>query len=279
VDWLLDEPVVGPLVDKITGQPFRALGRAAQTPLEYLVRHVLDLGDPETYNPWARSEPGRYALEEAEYYGKVAGALEARGLPSWMSAEIQRFGAVEGAGGEVLLNLGTILGLRGGGGGAGSGRVVSGRVVTTGSIEGGEVGAQVAGRIPGAVGPPQIVILDTNAVIEYRRALALLKAGESPVMTRAAAAELRGLMVRAARGEKSLRMPGIASQLEVIAESGSPQVRIAIREIIERTPGHTGALFPDGAIGGTALDLGRPLITFDKDLAEALRLLRGEVRP
>ena len=132
----------------------------------------------------------------------------------------------------------------------------------------------------GAVKPPQIAILDTNAVIEYRRALTLLEAGESPVMTRTVAAELRGLLARSARGERGIRgMPGIASKLEAISESGGPRLRIAIREIIEQSPGHSGALFPDGAIGGTALNLRRPLITFDKDLARAVRLLGGEVRP
>jgi hypothetical protein len=56
-------------------------------------------------------------------------------------------------------------------------------------------------------------------------------------------------------------------------------VRIAIREMIENTPRSSGALFTDGAVGTTALDLQKPLITFDEALAEAVRKLGGEVRP
>jgi hypothetical protein len=66
---------------------------------------------------------------------------------------------------------------------------------------------------------------------------------------------------------------------ECCAVHDTPTRRIEIREMIEPSQGHSGALIPDGAIGGTALDLRRPMITFDQDLAAAIRRLSGEARP
>ena len=119
------------------------------------------------------------------------------------------------------------------------------------------------------------VILDTDAVIQFKDAQKLLKPGEVPVITSTTQAELRALVNRG----QLKGIPSVSKSLKVIENAGSVNTRINVRAAVANQPGKVkGSLFGDGAIGATAIETSRPLITFDKKLRKAVNQLGGEVR-
>ncbi len=130
------------------------------------------------------------------------------------------------------------------------------------------------------------VILDTNAQIDFKTASTLLKQGEYPVTTPTIL--LEHLRV-AARKEQEVNK--LALTLPIVADSGSPQLRLAIRDaVIEKNiltaietngrgleatknnPGIRG-MWGDGIIGATAMTQGLSLITADKKFYDAMKAI------
>lgn len=107
------------------------------------------------------------------------------------------------------------------------------------------------------------VILDTNAVYRWREVQGMLRAGDTPVVTRTTQAELRNL---AAAGR--MKTPGYMGEFGVVDDVMNVNARINIRGAMR--PGQPG-LFGDGSIGATALARGSSLVTFDRNFAEVMR--------
>jgi len=70
-------------------------------------------------------------------------------------------------------------------------------------------------------------------------------------------------------------MPRYANELETIEDVMDPNLRIAIRGAMRPSP---RGIFGDGSIGATAIRTGSPVITNDRQFAEALRAFGHEVR-
>jgi predicted nucleic acid-binding protein len=122
---------------------------------------------------------------------------------------------------------------------------------------------------------PREVILDTDAVIRFKDANPLIEQGEVPCITETTVAELRALVSKG----KLKGIPKIVNNLKVIKSSESVHTRINVRSTMVKLPGRVrGSLFGDGVNGATALESGRPIITFDKRLRETIRKLGGEAR-
>ena len=146
-DLLSTAGAVFAVLDTVLARPLRAAAMAVGVPGEYLVRELLDIEHPETYDPWARSQAGRFSREIAQFYGQVAGALP---VPDEVRSGIQAFGTIGGATLEVLLDAGGVVKVGGAvakifrGAARGGGRVLGGRLATSealGAVEGGAAGA------------------------------------------------------------------------------------------------------------------------------------------
>jgi RHS repeat-associated protein len=131
-------------------------------------------------------------------------------------------------------------------------------------------GSAAINRIAAASNLETQVILDTNAVIRYQNAAAMLVEDEVAVTTRTTQAELANLV---ARGE-GVYMPRAAANITTIDDVMDVDLRINLRGAI----GPSRGLFGDGSIGATAIRTGLTLITNDGDLATAVTDLGGSVR-
>jgi hypothetical protein len=127
------------------------------------------------------------------------------------------------------------------------------------------------------------VILDANAVFRYKEAQGLLRAGETPVITQQTVRELNQL---AAEGR--MQIPGYVGQFKVVPDvvdigtqamvrrqvggfSGSPTGPIVDLNTIQGLSG-------DGIIGTTGILTGRPIITADQALLNALSKMGASPR-
>jgi hypothetical protein len=147
-------------------------------------------------------------------------------------------------------------------------------------------GALGEGLFPVEQGLPvgKQVILDTNAVIRFKEAQALLQPGESPVITDQVLNELNDL---AARGQIDA-VPNVVQQLPVVPDTADVNTQAALRQTLGQFSGDpTGpvvdlntiqGLSGDATIGTTGILTGSPIITADQALIQALSKLGAAVR-
>jgi RHS repeat-associated protein len=130
------------------------------------------------------------------------------------------------------------------------------------------------------------VIFDTNAQMDFKRASALLKEGEHAATTPTILLEHQRVAAR-----KGWQIPKIALTLPVIEDSGSPALRLLIRdgviekniltaietngkglEVAKNNAGIRG-MWGDGIIGATAITEGLSLVTADKKFYDAMKAI------
>ncbi len=135
-----------------------------------------------------------------------------------------------------------------------------------GSAGAGAVAEEVSAAGPAAEGGGPTEVLDTNVVVGK---------GKDFVGTGAVQSEVSPVEIRALVAKGKLKgSPKAAGEIPTV-QLPSLDTRINVRGAL--SPGRKGN-FADGIIGGTALDLKVPLVTFDKDLTRAIRQLGGTVR-
>jgi predicted nucleic acid-binding protein len=118
------------------------------------------------------------------------------------------------------------------------------------------------------------VLLDTNTVIEYDRAVAegLIEAGETPVITDTVLSELQTLVDN---GHLDA-IPNVVNNLEVISDAVDVSTQGVLRQTLAQLSNATGpldavrGLAGDAIIGNTAILNNIPLITRDAKFAAAL---------
>ncbi len=120
------------------------------------------------------------------------------------------------------------------------------------------------------------VILDTNAVIRYNDAKSLLQFSEVAIITKTVIAELNWLVSKG----RIKALPHIVATLEVVEDIVEIHTQINVRSKIKtlsrklNVPGLLG----DGRIGTNVLELKLPIITGDRDFANALEAMGAIVR-
>jgi hypothetical protein len=166
---------------------------------------------------------------------------------------------VKAAGEDVLLAVGVGGGLSG--------------LAERGSVEAAEMAASETE-----------VILDTDAVIRYDEASALLQPGETPVITDQVAAELNDLVSRGSLDG----MPNIANQLKVVEDTVDVSTQAQLRSTLGQfagdsrgsigNPNNIRGLNGDGIIGTTGILTNRAIITADRAFYNALVKVGGAAR-
>lgn len=122
-------------------------------------------------------------------------------------------------------------------------------------------------------GAQKEVLLDTSAVYQRDASENLMHDGEKGVISETTAYELQQ---NADRGV--MQVPQWANELDVVSDSYDHQTARSLRSYMESFQAVDQGRANDVIIGTTSLVTGRPLITADRTLYEAVRVMGGDSR-